>query len=423
MTPDAVRGPIARGTIRTTFVLGLYLLVQAGTLLLVARMLGPHQFGAFAGVASLGVLLGTVSPFGTHIVLLGEVAKNPLRRDQVLAYAIPTILLCGGILLAIYLAVCMFVLRVGVPWMVLLAIGTTEIWLQALFRLVVSEHQGLGRIARSQLLKTVPMLLRLAAAASVFLIRPSDPLTAYGYAYPAASLLALVLAVRTFPSMWPSPRKWRLPEPCELRSNAGYAALSITASGPGELDKTVAAKLLPLAAAGLYAVGTRIIAATMLPISAMTESALPRLFREGHKQFERTYRLLLWIFGAAIAYSLTVALVLWLAAPIFDGIFGEKYHGLGHAIRWLCLALPGMALRMSVGNVLMALGKPWVRVGFEIVGVLVLVIASLLLTTGLGVIGMSLALVCSEWSMTAIGLAMIWTNWHNTKRNRGRVPQ
>ena len=43
-------GPIARGTIRTTFVLGLRLLVQAGTLLIVARMLGPDQFGAFASV-------------------------------------------------------------------------------------------------------------------------------------------------------------------------------------------------------------------------------------------------------------------------------------------------------------------------------------------------------------------------------------
>jgi len=423
MTPSTVRGPIARGTIRTTFVLGLYLLVQAGTLLLVARMLGPHQFGAFAGVASLAVLLGTVSTFGTHIVLLGEVAKDPSRRDQVLAYSIPTILLFGGFLLAIYLSVCLLVLRVGVPWMVLLAIGTTEIWLQALFRLAVSEHQGLGRIARSQLLKTLPMLLRLAAAAGVFLTGPANPLVAYGYAYPAASLLALILAVRTFPSMWPAPSRWRLPGTCELRSNAGYAAMSITASGPGELDKTVAAKLLPLAGAGLYAVGTRIIAATMLPISAMTESALPRLFRESHEQFERTYRLLLWIFGAALAYSLAVAIALWLAAPVFEWIFGAKYHGLDHAIRWLCLALPGMALRMPVGNVLMALGRPWIRVGFEIAGVLVLVIASIPLTAGLGVTGMSLALACSEWSMTAFGFAMIWTNWHNTKRNRGRVPQ
>lgn len=416
------KGPIARGTIRTTFVLGLYLLVQAGTLLLVARMLGPHQFGAFAGVASLAVLLGTLSPFGTHIVLLGEVAKEPTRRDPVLAYAIPTTLLCGGALLAIYLAVCILVLRVaGVPWTVLLAIGITEIWLQALFRLTVSEHQGLGRIARSQLLKTLPMVLRLAAAAGVFLARPTDPLLAYGYAYPVVSLLALMLAVRTFPSAWPMLHRWRLPEADELRANAGYAALGITASGPGELDKTLAAKLLPLSAAGLYAVGTRIIAATSLPISGMMESALPRLFREGSEQPERTRRLLLWIFSAALAYSLAIAIVVWLVAPLFERIFGSKYDGLGHTVRWLCLALPGMALRMSVGNVLMALGRPWIRAGFEIVGVAVLVIAAVPLAATLDVAGMSLALACSEWSMVAIGGALIGVTLHHARRSRGHL--
>lgn len=411
-------GPIARSTIRTTFVLGLYLLVQAGTLLLVARMLGPGMFGAFAGIASLAVLLGTVSTFGTHIVLLGEVAKDPSRRNNVLAYAIPTILLCGGALLAVYMAVCTLVLRIGIPWDVLLAIGATEIWLQALFRLTVSEHQGLGRIARSQLLKTLPMFLRLTAASGVFLAHLKDPLVAYGYAYPVASLLALILAVRTFPSLWPTTRKWRLPDVSELRNNAGYAVLSLTASGPGELDKTVAAKLLPLSAAGLYAVGTRVIAATMLPISAMTESALPRLFREGGEQPERTRHLLLWIFTAALTYSISIAILLWLVAPLFEKAFGPKYQDLDYVIRWLCLALPGMALRMSMGNVLMALGRPWVRAGFEVVGVIALVLAAILLAAGLGVAGMSLALACSEWSMAAIGGAVLGSTLRNTRRSR-----
>jgi len=51
------KGPIARGTVRTSVVLGLRLVVQAGTLLIVARMLGPGAFGVFAGVAALAVLL------------------------------------------------------------------------------------------------------------------------------------------------------------------------------------------------------------------------------------------------------------------------------------------------------------------------------------------------------------------------------
>src|SRR5690625_5103504 len=100
------KGPIARGTVRTRVVLGLRLVVQAGTLLIVGRRLGPGAFGVFAGVAALAVLLGTLSTFGMHLVLLGEVSKDPARRGEVLPYAIPASLLCGSLLLGIYCSIC-----------------------------------------------------------------------------------------------------------------------------------------------------------------------------------------------------------------------------------------------------------------------------------------------------------------------------
>ncbi|RAO75554.1 lipopolysaccharide biosynthesis protein [Dyella jiangningensis] len=403
-----MKGAIARGTIRTTFILGLYTLVQAGTLLLVARMLGPYQFGAFAGVAALAALLGTISTFGTNIVLLGEVAKAPSRRGQILPYAIPITLLCGGALLAIYFATCLLALRAAnVPWSMLLAIGVAELWLQPLFGLATYEHHGLGRVAGSQLLKTLPLALRLVAAAGIFLMRANNPLVAYSYIYPALSLLALVFAVRTLPSAWPSPRQWRLPSVAELREAAGYAAIAITASGPGELDKALATKLLPLSMAGVYSAGARVIVATTLPVNALMASAMPRLFRERLDHPELTSRLLLRIFGATLVYMLAITVILWSIAPVFEWLFGAKYHGLDHTLRWLCLAAPGLALRMTSGTILMALGKPWVRVGFEITGIVVLVIAAIAFTARFGAVGLPWALACSEWAMAIIGTALI----------------
>ena len=406
-----MNGPIARGTIRTTFVLGLRLLVQAGTLLLVARMLGPHRFGAFAGVAALAVMLGTLSSFGTHLVLLGEVSKEPTRREQVLPYAVPSTLLCGGLLLAIYLLICTFALRESkVAIDVLLAIGIAEMLLQPLFALPASEHLALGRVARSQLLQTLPLALRLAAAAAVFVLHPVDLLAAYAYGYLVASVIALGVATTTMPGPWPAPRTWRLPTRTELRDTAGYAALNITATSPAELDKTLATKLLPLSSAGLYAAGARVIGATTLPVIAMMLSALPRLFREGQDQPRRTARLLRWIFAATLGYSVALAVVLWFIAPVLVWIFGAKYDGIQHMIHWLCLAVPGMALRLAAGGILMALGKPWMRVGFEVAGLVVLIIAADVLTARLGAAGMPLALACSEWMMTMIGIGYITTN-------------
>lgn len=404
-----LRGPIALGTVRTSGALGLRLAVQAGTLLLVARMLGPEQFGAFSGVAALAVVLGTLSTFGTHLVLLGEVSKDPARRDEVLCYAVPLTLLCGSALLTVYLLICTTVLsHAGVSIVVLAGIGIAETLLQPLFGLMASEHHALGRIARAQLLQTAPLALRLVVAMSVFLMQMPDPLAAYAFGYFASSALALVLGVTTLPAAWPGPSRWRLLQMGEFNEALGFAAINITKTGPAELDKTLAATLLPLASAGVYSAAARVIGAITLPITAMTLSALPRLFREGQGQPQRTRRLLRWMFATALSYSIVLAGALWLIAPVFVWVFGTKYGDLDLMVRWLCIAIPGMALRLTAGNVLMAMGKPWMRVGFEATGLLVLIVASALLALRLGMIGMPLALGCSEWAMALGGALLVY---------------
>lgn len=403
-----VRGAIAKGTIRTSVVLGLRLVVQAGTLLLVARMLGPQHYGAFAGTAALAVVLGALASFGTHLVLLGEVAKDPGRRRPVLEYALPTTLTCAGLVFLCYLTfVSLFLHDVGVALRVVVLIGIAEIGLQPLLALAVHEHLAQGRTARSQLLQILPLTLRLMAAALVWLLHCDDPLTAYAWCYLGASVLAVACAHRTLPESWPRPACWRLARRSELREAAGYAVLNITRAAPGEVDKALALKLLSPAGAGIYAVSTRVMGAAVVPVTAMMLSSLPRLFREGRGQSSEANRLLWWMFGATLVYSAVTAGILWLSAPLLAGIFGEKYQGVDLVLQWLCLAFPGMGLRLTAGNVLMALGKPWMRVGLEVSGLLILAATSLALTARAGTVGMPLALVCSEWSMAIIGVGLL----------------
>jgi O-antigen/teichoic acid export membrane protein len=399
-----MKGPIARATLRTSTVLGLRLFVQAGTLLLVARMLGPHDFGAFAGVAALAVMLGTLSTFGTHIVLLAEVSREPQRRATVLPFALSTTLICGSLLFALYLLLATTLLgEAGIGIDVLIALGLAELILQPLLNLPGAEHQGHGRIATSQLLITLPLALRLLAAGTVWLLHPIDPLHDYAWGYLGASALALLIATLSLRQAWPALRDWRLPRLAELRHAAGYAVLNLTAAGPAELDKTLALKLLPLAAAGVYAAGARVIGALTLPVIAMMLSAMPRLFREGQTDRARSAHLLRWVFAATLGYSLLLAAALWVAAPLFDLLFGSRYQAIGETIRWLTLAVPGMALRIAAGSALMALGKPWMRVSFEVLGITVLSTMAFVLASSWMSEAMPVALACGEWSMAVLG--------------------
>lgn len=375
-------------------------------MLLVARILGPQQFGVFAGIAALAVLLGAFSTFGTNLVLLGEVSRSPKQREQILPYAIPSTLVCGGLLLVVYLLGCLWLLdALRVPLGAVLLVGSTELLFQPLLTLMVAEHHALGRIARSQLLQMMPLVLRLLALILIVVFSPDTPLVAYASGYMAASVLALIFGAFTLPAPWPSWRTLRWPVSREWRGAFGYAASSITRTGPVELDKTLALHLLPAGAAGIYSAAARVIGGMFVPITAMMLSALPRLFCNVHSAGGRY--LLAWMFGVALVYSLCLAALMWFMAPLFSYVFGAGYGEVGGMIRWLIPAVPGLALRLVAGNTLVAMRKPWARVGFEVVGVITLVVASLALADRIGISGIPLAVACAEWAMALIGIVLV----------------
>lgn len=413
---NGAQGPITRETIRTTSVLTLRVGVQAGTLLVIARMLGPAQFGLFAGVTSLAILLGMLGTFGTHLLLLGERAKDSSAGGRIAKWALPTTLISTALLFFIYLVAIKAMLPDHqLPLSVLATIGLSELVLQPLTVLLTVEHHAQGRTARSQLFQILPTVLRFIAALGIVTLHPSDPLVVFGFCYLAASVLTLMLVIALMPSPLPSPAQWHLPTRENLRASASYAVLNITAAGPSELDKTLAARWLPAADAGMYSAAARVLAAGILPVLAMMLAAMPRLFREGQNRSREALRLLRNLYGVGLVYGVCLASALWLVAPVFDWLFGPKYAGVSSAIRLLCLAVPGMTLRKVNGTVLMTLGKPWMRVLFELLGIVVLLLAAMILSTKSGISGMSIAVILSEWTMALIGGYLIHS--HVTRRD------
>lgn len=396
------KGAIALATLRTSGVLVLRLFVQAGTLLIVARMLGVEAFGSFTGATALAVTLGALSTFGTHLLLLREISRHSELSADFMSRAMGATLLCGSILFSCYLLLTTLWLKpVGINVPALMAIGVSDILILPLLQLPAVEWQGKGDIARSQLLLILPLGLRLLAAIAVLIWHPIDILVAYAFAYAGAAVVSLLLVKYFLHHPWPHWRHWRLPTRDQWKNATGYAVLNMTALGPNELDKTLAMHLLPAASAGAYAAGSRVMGALFLPILAMILSSLPRMFQERNGIIERITLL------AAFVYGLIAAMALWVIAPGVSWLLGDQYVSLEMTLHWLALVVPGMALRYAICNALMARGNAWVRVAVEIIGLTALGMAAVLLSTQ-GIKGMVLAVVCSEWLMVILGGMMIF---------------
>ena len=408
-------GPIARTTFNSSLMLGLRLIVQAGTLIVLARALGPAQFGAYMALGALAVLLGTLANFGTHLTMLRDITRTPSLRDESLRLALGTTTLCGSVLLCLYGLLCAFWLRpVDAGITVIVCLGVSELVFQPFLLIAAMERYGRGQVIRYQLFLVFPLALRMSMALMVWWLAPAHPLTVFAAWHLMAVVVALGVAVAMAPESWPLPRYWRRPRAVEWRDAAGYAFLNTSASGVSELDKMLAAKLLLAGAAGIYSAASRIITASALPVIAMMLSAMPRLFRESGHDARRLHR---WLFASAAGYGMLAGLAIWLLCPLIQSVFGPRYAAMDEVIRWLALGVLPMSLRAAAVNVLTTIDRPWLRVGLELAGWSVIAILALALTPTMGPNGLALAVVCSEYLLAGASWGAVW---HSSRASRSR---
>ncbi len=403
-----LKGPVASATIRTSFVLLVRLVLQAGTLFLVARVFGPYLFGAYVGIAALAILLGSLTTFGTQLVLLGEASQAFRRRLRVLPYCVSTALVSGSLLLVLYLLLVngLFAGSPVSPALVII-IGLTELLIQPLMAFPSAQLQARRRTAAAQLIHLVPLGLRFLAILYMFVWPVEQPLAIFVSASLVAAIAGLLVASLALPKAWPAFRHWRFPNLPELRRAGGFAVLAGTARGPTEIDKSLAARLLPLATAGVYSGAARIVSAVNVPVLAMVQAALPTLFAQARQVTGIAPKMLVTMYAAAFLYGSAAALLMWLFVPAIAWLFGDAYAGIGQAAGLLCAAIPGTTLRMTSGAILIARDQPWARAFYEASGVAVLLVSAIWLTPRFGITGMIGAYVATEWIMAFLAAGLV----------------
>lgn len=407
------QGPIARSTIATSGVMGLRLLIQAGTLIVLARTLGPKDFGTYVALGALATLMGTMAGFGTHMRLLRDVSRLPASRDDSLRTALGTTSAFGILLLAAYVVLSgKWLYGAEDRWIIAICLGTSELLLQPIFRIASVERHARNEIVYAQSLLLLPLLLRLVVALLVAWTAPGEPLVAFVGGYLLSTAVSLAIGIAQTRQPWPRPRQWRLLDRTQWVEASGYALQTASTSGISEMDKMLSAKLLSSASAGIYAAASRAVSALVLPITAMMVSAMPRLFREAVRD---SRHLLRWLFACAGTYGIAAGLGIWLAAPLLQAMFGPRYDGVVEIVRWLAWAVPATSLRTTAANVLTTIDQPWPRIALELLGWITIVLLGVMLAPGMHSHGLALAVVAAEWLMAC---ASWWMVRHYSRAKR-----
>jgi O-antigen/teichoic acid export membrane protein len=313
------------------------LVVQAGYFFLMARSLGPQQYGAFAAVTATVAIACPFVGNGSGNVMVKHVARDRQLLPECLGNALVMTLASGFLLGILVIPPCFAVLSVAIPLSVVLLVGASDLLVYRFVDIVCLAFQSAERLGWTASLNVFVSLMRLAGIAAVVLLhRPT--LVAWGIAYLVTSAVCALAAVSCVVSRlgWPAfSGLGRIRG--ELREGMWFSASISAQTIYNDVDKAMLARLAALDAVGIYAAAYRLIDLVFLPVRALLAAAYPGFFRHGKDGIGASFCFARRLLPKPLVYSVVVAVGMALIAPVAPHLLGMEYARTTEALRWLSL--------------------------------------------------------------------------------------
>lgn len=326
------------------FARGLYAVTQAVLLILLARDVGPYEFGVIAAFLSahtfLFLLAGMNTPtFVTREIALGELAK-----------AIASIRVNSSVMaLAIVIALGSSIVLVGQLFLLLAVAGNAvAVWSERVTENRLALAYGERRVRPSVVTLIVRSLAPLGLYLSLVFLG-MEALLAFAIARVVAGLASQILGmllIRT-PKVSTNIRVQDV-----LRSQAPLAT-STSMGAIRTLDSVIVIAVAGAAASGLYSAVSRVVS----PFNMLAISAAPVIVpRAAVATSMRVRRTLDGLFLAGLALSGATIVLFPFREWFVVLVFGPEFAGGGAVLLWVLLRVGPVAAAPLISTVLQAKG-------------------------------------------------------------------
>jgi O-antigen/teichoic acid export membrane protein len=345
---------------------GAAVVCQAVYFVLIGRMLGSREYGAFVGVVALINVLSQFSSLGMEMILLRNISRD--RADFAATWGTALTVSFSGFLLLLGIATGyahLFLapaLQALVPY-----VAISDALFGKVAQLASRALQGAGQAAGSARITALTSVARMAAAAILFAAtvhsgaaRGGGSALTWVRVYWLASLAVAAVSMLMVHRRLGKPRFVRL-RWAELKDGLSFSLSSSATSVYNDIDKTMLVSLGQTAAAGVYGAAYRIIDVVSTPIYGLYSAATPHFFREGSAGVARASEFSRRMLRVTIPYGLAAACILCFAAPLLPLAFGHSFAGSISAVRWLCLLPLIRGMQYAWGTTITASSSQWLR--------------------------------------------------------------
>jgi O-antigen/teichoic acid export membrane protein len=335
--PPAKEDSLLKSTLWLLFSNGSRLILQAAYFIIIARVLGPDQYGAFVGATSFVAILAPFSSLGSGNLLVKAVSRNKKLFREYWGNALFRIFTSG----LAFGGMCMLLYPIFLPkeisgTLVALAIFADLICLR-LLEVCGQAFQSVLWLKKTAQLNLLPQVSRLIAAIVLWKFFPEPDALQWTILYVIGTTLTSSLAVYWVQKQLGKPKLalWRIKP--ELKEGFYFSIGLSSQTIYNDIDKAMLTRLATLSDAGVYAAAYRLIDVAFVPVRSLLGAAYTRFFRHGASGISGSLQFAKRLIPVAGGYGVVAGIALYLGAPVVQYVFGSEYAGTVDALK--CLSI------------------------------------------------------------------------------------
>jgi O-antigen/teichoic acid export membrane protein len=323
-------------------------LLQALQFFVIARALGPHEFGRVASVIAITSMLLPFSGLGLGNIAIKRLARGQGEAAMYLGNGVFVATVTG--LVAVMLAVVAGgnFLNDSSAWLLIALFGVSEILLTKYTDIAAHVLFGLERQRAAVAIVNLHMLIRLAFAAGLYYFVSAPSALQWAVLHLTGGLLTLMIVMTATvkgvgrPVVKPK-LAWS-----DARQGVFFSVTLSSRSVCTDIDKAVLARFGPMDVTGAYTAAYRLVYMAYMPVIAALFAVQSRMFRDGAAgglEGTRAFAARLGLMGSA--YCIMLAVLIYGFAPLVPWLLGDAYALSSDVMRALCL-LPLLLMIQSV---------------------------------------------------------------------------
>ena len=316
---------------------GVSVVMQGVYFAILARLLGALDYGIFAGAFAFTNLAAQYSTLGSGTIFLRYVSGNRPAFAVYWGNVVFLTLILGGLMTAVLTVLGHYILNPASASLVIFAAIANCICAQ--FSVEIGRvFQTFERMGITAILNMSTNVARTITAGAMLLTMHRANAFQWAFASMMVSALAAIAGIICVVVIFERPRLWPILFPKHGLEGFGHSIAGSTSSLYNDLDKTMLSHYGMNHANGIYTVAYRIIDISTLPIFAIRDAAMPRLFERGRTSgIAASAELAQKLLRRTVPLGVLLTAGTFLVAPLITVLVGPGYKESVSALRWLAL--------------------------------------------------------------------------------------